>query len=50
MTSDLARATGSVLKKTDYVIVGTDPGSKADKAESLGVEMLDEEAFLKLIK
>jgi DNA ligase (NAD+) len=45
-----AKVTGSVSKKTDYVVVGADPGSKADKAESLGVEMLDEEAFLKLIK
>lgn len=45
-----AKVTGSVSKKTDYVVVGADPGSKADKAESLGVEILDEEAFLKLIQ
>jgi DNA ligase (NAD+) len=45
-----AKVTGSVSKKTDYVVVGADPGSKADKAEQLGVEMLDEKAFLKLIK
>ncbi|MDZ7662720.1 NAD-dependent DNA ligase LigA [Thiohalophilus sp.] len=44
-----ARVTGSVSKKTDYVVVGADPGSKADKAESLGVEILDEGAFQKLI-
>ena len=45
-----AKVTGNVSKKTDYVVVGADPGSKADKAESLGVEMLDEKAFLKLIE
>ncbi|MDY6979531.1 MAG: NAD-dependent DNA ligase LigA [Pseudomonadota bacterium] len=45
-----AKVTGSVSKKTDYVVVGADPGSKADKAESLGVEILDEAAFLDLIK
>lgn len=45
-----AKVTGSVSKKTDYVVVGADPGSKADKAESLGVEILDEAAFKDLIK
>jgi len=45
-----AKVTGSVSKKTDYVVVGEDPGSKADKAEQLGIEMLDETAFQKLIK
>lgn len=45
-----AKVTGSVSKKTDYVVVGADPGSKADKAESLGVAILDEAAFLDLIK
>lgn len=45
-----AKVTGSVSKKTDYVVVGADPGSKADKAESLGVEILDEASFLDLIK
>jgi len=39
---------GSVSRKTDYVIVGEDPGSKADKARELGIEILDERAFLKL--
>jgi DNA ligase (NAD+) len=43
------RVTGSVSKKTDYVVVGTDPGSKAAKAEKFGVTMLDETQFLKLI-
>lgn len=36
------RVTGSVSKKTDYVVVGADPGSKAEKAEKLGVPMLNE--------
>lgn len=43
------RVTGSVSKKTDYVIVGRDAGSKADKAESLGVRMLSEAEFLALL-
>ena len=43
------KASGSVSSKTDYVVVGENPGSKADKAESLGVEILDEGSFLKLL-
>jgi DNA ligase (NAD+) len=39
----------SVSKKTDYVVVGTDPGSKYDKAKELGVPILDEAAFEKLV-
>jgi DNA ligase (NAD+) len=39
----------SVSKKTDYVIVGENPGSKADKAQILGVEILNEKEFLDLI-
>ena len=35
----------SVLRKTGYVVVGKDPGSKADDARRLGVSMLDEDAF-----
>jgi DNA ligase (NAD+) len=42
------RVTGSVSKKTDYVIVGEEAGSKADDARRLGVPTLDEAAFLKL--
>lgn len=40
----------SVSKKTSFVVVGEDPGSKAEKAEKLGVTILDEEGFLKKIK
>ncbi len=41
--------TSSVSKKTDYVVVGSDPGSKYDKAKELGVAILDEREFEKLI-
>ncbi|MBI4264908.1 MAG: NAD-dependent DNA ligase LigA [Acidobacteria bacterium] len=41
---------GSVSRKTSGVIVGADPGSKAEKARELGVPMLDEAAFLKVIR
>ena len=44
-----ARVSESVSKKTDYVVVGVDPGSKADKARELGVAMIDEKQFLKLV-
>jgi len=43
------RATSSVTKKTSYLVVGADPGSKYDKAQSLGVEILTEEEFMKLV-
>ena len=43
------KASGSVSKKTDFVVVGDSPGSKADKAEQLGVRVLDEEGFRSLI-
>ncbi|HEV7517969.1 MAG TPA: NAD-dependent DNA ligase LigA [Thermoanaerobaculia bacterium] len=45
-----ARATSSVSKGTDYVVVGEDAGSKAEDARKLGVQTLDEEAFLALLK
>jgi DNA ligase (NAD+) len=38
----------SVSKKTDLVVVGADAGSKAKKAEELGIETIDEDAWLKL--
>ena len=44
-----AKVAGSVSKKTDYVVVGADAGSKAKKAKELGVETLSEEAWLDLI-
>jgi DNA ligase (NAD+) len=43
------KATSSVSKKTDYVVAGSEPGSKLDKARSLGIEVLDEAGFKKLI-
>jgi DNA ligase (NAD+) len=41
-----ARATGSVSKSTDVVVVGEDAGSKAEDARKLGVKTMDEEEFL----
>ncbi len=41
------RAAGSVSKKTDFVVAGDSPGAKADKARSLGVEMVDEAEFVR---
>ena len=43
------KVTGSVSGRTDYLVAGADPGSKRDKAESLGVRILDEEAFRDLL-
>jgi DNA ligase (NAD+) len=43
------RVTSSVSQKTDYVIVGTDPGSKMEEAKRLGIPTLDEEAFQALL-
>src|SRR5499425_3296225 len=43
------KVVGSVSKKTDYVVVGADPGSKYDKAKELGVPILDEAGFEKLV-
>lgn len=43
------KAAGSVSKKTDYVVAGDSPGSKYDKAVELGVPILDEEGFRKLL-
>src|SRR5260221_21226 len=43
------KVTGSVSKKTDYVIAGEEAGSKLDKARDLGVTVLDEEKFVELL-
>jgi len=43
------KAAGSVSKKTDYVVVGENAGTKAEKAEQLGVPVLDEDGFRRLI-
>ncbi|MCI0504998.1 MAG: NAD-dependent DNA ligase LigA [Gammaproteobacteria bacterium] len=45
-----AKVSGSVSKNTDYVVVGAEPGSKFDKAQKLGIEILDEDGILRLIK
>jgi DNA ligase (NAD+) len=44
------KAAGSVSKNTDYVVIGDNAGSKADKAEQLGVPMLDEDGFKALLE
>jgi DNA ligase (NAD+) len=44
------KVTSSVSKKTDYVVLGDNPGSKYDKAVQLGVEILDEDGFKKLLR
>jgi DNA ligase (NAD+) len=44
------KVSGSVSKKTDYVLAGADAGSKLDKAQKLGVKVIDEAALLKLCR
>ena len=40
----------SVSKKTDFVVVGKDPGSKYEKAKKLGIKIINEQEFLTMIK
>jgi DNA ligase (NAD+) len=44
------KVTGSVSKKTDYVVAGADPGTKLSKAQDLGTEILDEPGLLALLR
>jgi DNA ligase (NAD+) len=44
------RVSSSVSKKTDFVLAGEDPGSKYDKAQALGVRIIDEQEFAEIIK
>jgi DNA ligase (NAD+) len=50
ITGQGGKVTGSVSGKTDYVVVGADPGSKLAKAEALGIAVLDEDGLRKLLK
>ena len=45
-----AKVAGSVSKKTDIVIYGVEAGSKLDKAQQLGIRIMDEEEFISLLK
>lgn len=45
-----AKVTSSVSKKTNYVVAGADPGSKYTKAQSLGITILDETEFLRILR
>ena len=45
-----AKVSVSVSKKTDYVIAGEEAGSKLDKAVQLGVKVINEEEFLRMIQ
>jgi DNA ligase (NAD+) len=45
-----ARVDSSVSKKTAFVVAGTDPGSKYDRAQALGVETIDEQELLRRLR
>ncbi len=49
ITAHGGKPSSSVSKKTDYVLVGSDPGSKLAKAQELGITIIDEAAFLELL-
>ena len=44
------KTSGTVSKKTDYVLAGEEAGSKLDKAQKLGIKIIDEEEFKNMIK
>ena len=44
-----AKVTGSVSKRTDFVVAGANPGSKLDKAQTLGIAVLDDEGLMELL-
>jgi DNA ligase (NAD+) len=49
ITAHGGKPSSSISKKTDYLLVGSDPGSKLAKAQELGVAVIDEARFLELL-